>query len=72
MEKHKNVERLSYSVSEASAAIGISSRMLHDFIKNGAIPHFRMGTRLLIPAVALQRFIEQRTQSNLVTKKPPT
>ena len=57
-----NIERLSYSVQEAAAAIGVSSRTLHDYIKNGSIAHFRMGTRVLIPADKLKAFIEQRTQ----------
>ena len=59
----QEVERLSYSVQEAAAAIGVSSRTLHDFIKNGSIAHFRMGTRVLIPADALRKFIERRTKS---------
>ena len=65
MEKDLKVERLAYSVLEASAAIGVSSRTLHDFIKDGSIAHFRMGTRVLIPADELKAFIERRT----LTKK---
>ena len=62
MKEHQNIERLAYSVREAAAAIGISSRTLHDFIKDGSLPHFRLGTRVLIPIDALRNFIEQRTQ----------
>ena len=67
MKKNSNIERISYSVQEASDAIGISSRTLHDFIKDGSIAHFRMGTRVFIPTDALRQFIERRTQQNLPT-----
>jgi len=61
--KNQNVVRLAYSVQEAAAAIGVSSRTVHDFVKDGSITHFRMGTRVLIPADALRVFIESRTQA---------
>ena len=62
MDNESNVERVAYSVREAAASIGVSSRMLHDYIKDGSIAHFRMGTRVLIPAAELKAFIERRTQ----------
>ena len=61
--KNQNIERLSFSVQEAAAAIGVSSRTVHDFVKNGTISHFRMGTRVLIPADALRDFIAVRMQN---------
>ena len=69
MTKEQEIERLSYSVQEAAAAIGISSRMLHDYVKGGSIPHFRMGVRILIPADELKAFIERRTRAE--KKIPP-
>jgi excisionase family DNA binding protein len=65
MKKEQSIDRLSYSVSEAAQAIGVSSRTVHDFIKNGTIAHFRMGTRVLIPADVLLAFIAQRTQKGV-------
>ena len=62
MKNEQNIERLSYSVREAATAIGVSSRTIHGFVKDGRIRHFRMGTRVLIPADALREFIAQRTQ----------
>ena len=62
MDKGQEIERLAFSVQEAAEAIGVSSRMLHDYIRDGSIPHFRMGTRVLIPADELRKFIERRTQ----------
>ena len=58
-----NVERLSYSVQEAASALGVSSRTIHEFVKDGNLAHFRMGTRVLIPSDALRQFIESRTQT---------
>ena len=65
MEKKQEriIERMAYSVQEGAAAIGVSSRTLHDYIKDGSIAHFRMGTRVLIPADELKAFIERRTRS---------
>ena len=62
MKEHQNIERLAYSVLEAATALGVSSRTLHDFIKDGSLPHFRLGARVLIPIDALRDFIAQRTQ----------
>ena len=57
-----NVVRLTYSVQEVAAAIGVSSRTVHSLIKGGSLPHVRIGARVLVPAEALKTFIEQRTQ----------
>lgn len=64
MQKESNVERVAYSVQEAAMALGISSRTLRDYIKDGRIAHFRMGTRVLIPAGELKNFIERRIQKS--------
>jgi len=68
MKKEQHIERLAFSVREAAAALGVSSRTLHDFVKTGSLPHFRLGARVLIPADALRNFIEQRTQSEKQTQ----
>ncbi|MCL2745044.1 MAG: helix-turn-helix domain-containing protein, partial [Planctomycetaceae bacterium] len=60
-EKDK-VERLSYSVNETAEAIGVSSRTVWDYIRDGSIKHFRMGTRVLVPKAELERFIQERMQ----------
>jgi excisionase family DNA binding protein len=70
MKNYQDVERLSYGVREAAAAIGISSRTMHDHVKNGSIKHFRMGTRVLIPAGELKAFIARRTQADKPQPSP--
>jgi excisionase family DNA binding protein len=56
----QNIERLAYSIQEAATAIGISSRVVHDFVKKGSLAHFRVGARVLIPVDELKAFIEPR------------
>jgi excisionase family DNA binding protein len=62
-EKNGQVERLAFSIAETAQALGVSSRSVHDYVKNGSIPHFRMGTRVLIEVAALREFIAGRTQT---------
>jgi excisionase family DNA binding protein len=61
--KNENIERLTYSILEAAAAIGVSGKTLQGYIRSGALPHVRIGTRVLIEVEALKRFIESRQQS---------
>ena len=56
------MEKLSYSVKEVAATLGVSSRTVHNIIKRGELCHFRVGTRVLIAADALQEFIEEQTK----------
>jgi len=60
--KNLDIERLSYSVQESAAKLGVSARTVHTCIKDGDLACLRIGTRVLIPADALPEFIEQRTQ----------
>ena len=69
-DKTLNVERLAYSVQESAAMIGISSRMLHEYIKDGSLPHFRLGTRVLVPESELKDFITSRIQAAAVLPSP--
>jgi excisionase family DNA binding protein len=61
MQKERQIERVAYSVAETAGAIGISQRTLWSRIKNGEIRVFKIGTRVLIAADELQRFIQTRT-----------
>ena len=62
VDNEKNVERLTYSVPETAQAIGVSSRTIHNYIKDGALPCVRIGTRVLIEVEALREFIAGRKQ----------
>lgn len=49
--------RLSYTVDEAAAAIGIGRTTLYGLIGRGALPVVKIGKRTLIRAVDLNRLL---------------
>jgi excisionase family DNA binding protein len=51
-------ERLTLSVDEAAVALGISRAFAYDAIKRNEIPHIKIGKRILIPRVALDRMLD--------------
>ena len=48
-------ERITYSVKEAAAALGVSEWMVREEIRVGRIDSVRFGARILIPRQALDR-----------------
>ena len=52
-------ERLTFSVAEAASMLGVSRSAAYDYIRAGELPAIRMGRRLLVPVVALQRLVGQ-------------
>jgi len=50
-------ERLTYSVKEAAQVLGLSKNSAYSAILKGEIPHLRIGKRLLIPRLALDRML---------------
>jgi len=51
-------ERLTYSVEEAGRLIGISRASAFEAARRGELPTIRIGRRLLVPRVALERLLE--------------
>jgi excisionase family DNA binding protein len=49
--------RLTLSVEEAADALGISRALAYEAVKNGQIPHIRIGKRILVPKAALDRLL---------------
>lgn len=49
--------RLSYTVDEAAAAIGIGRTTLYGLIGNGTLPAVKIGKRTLIRAADLHRLL---------------
>ena len=49
---NKEIERLAFSVMEAARAIGVSSRTVRTLVKDGSLPHTKIGTRVLIEVEA--------------------
>jgi excisionase family DNA binding protein len=50
-------ERLTLSVEEAADQLGISRALAYEAVRRGQIPHVRIGRRILVPKVALQRLL---------------
>jgi excisionase family DNA binding protein len=53
-----NLERLTLTVEEAAIVLGISRAFAYESVRRGDIPHVRIGRRLLVPRVALDRLLD--------------
>jgi excisionase family DNA binding protein len=52
-------ERLTMTVEEAAAALGISRAFAYEAVTRNEIPHVRIGRRILVPRAALERMLGQ-------------
>lgn len=52
------VHRLTLTVEEAATALGISRAFAYEAVARGDIPCIRIGKRILVPKVALERMLE--------------
>jgi len=52
------ISKLFLSRKEALIQMGVSLPTLERRIKDGTIPHIKLGSRVLIPAAALDRMVE--------------
>ena len=62
---NKGPERLVYSVAEAGKLLGLSRGLMYKAIRTGQIPSLRVGCRILIPRVALDRLLEGNEINNI-------
>ena len=53
-----NNERLTFTVEEAAQKIGISRAKAYECVRSGEIPSVRIGRRLVVPRVALDRMLD--------------
>ena len=57
-------KKLTVTVDEAAALLGISRTLAYDGVRTGEIPSIRIGRRLLVPRQALERILQaERTNS---------
>ncbi|MHB8190559.1 MAG: helix-turn-helix domain-containing protein [Ferrimicrobium sp.] len=54
----KSVERLTLTAEEAAEAFGISRAFACEAVARGEIPCIRIGQRVLIPKIALDKLLE--------------
>lgn len=51
-------ERLTLTVEEAAAVLGISRAFAYDAVRRGEIPAIKIGRRILVPKLALNRLLD--------------
>ena len=56
------VERLTLTVVEAGRALGISRSTAYQLANEGVIPTLRLGKRLVVPRVQLERLLAGETK----------
>jgi len=52
-------DKLTISVEEAGKALGISRNLAYEMARQGRLPTIRLGRRLLVPVVALERLLAE-------------
>lgn len=55
------MEKLSYTLKEASQALGLGMTKVREGVASGAIASFRVGRRILVTRTALDAFIRAQT-----------
>jgi excisionase family DNA binding protein len=51
-------ERLTVTVEKAAKLLGIGRTLAYELIQRGELPAKRLGTRLVVPRAAIDRFLE--------------
>lgn len=51
------MERLAFSVREASKMLGLHVNSVHKLVWRGVLGHVRMGTKILIPRAEIEKFL---------------
>ena len=57
--------RLCVTVPEAAAMLGISRNFAYQLVREGKLPSIRLGKRILIPRVALEKMLEGKQYEHL-------
>lgn len=50
--------RLVYTVDETAALLGISRTLAYELVARGELAHVRLGRRIVVPRVALERLLD--------------
>ena len=53
----ETTERLTLSIAECAARLGISKNSCYLGVKNNEIPYIKIGSRILIPKAALEKML---------------
>ena len=60
------IERLTYRIDEAAAAIGISKPIMAQLVHSSGFPAIRVGKRWLIPKKALTEWLDNHCGAELL------
>ena len=60
-----NEQKLVLSVSECADLLGVSRPSVYKWINLGTLPHLKLGTRIVIPRAALEKWIERKTTGGI-------
>lgn len=58
-----NPTRFALRKHEVASALGISERKVHDLLKSGELPSFKVGRVVLIPVAGVRAFIAAQVQT---------
>ena len=59
-------DKLVYSVTEIAKLLGIGRSKAYELVRSGTIPSLRLGRRIVIPKLALSRFLAECALKNSV------
>ncbi len=57
--RDRSGRRGALSVTEAAKVLGVSRSYAYDLVHTGALPHLRLGRRIVIPEAALDRLLNE-------------
>ena len=56
--------RLVYSIIEMAELLGIGRSKAYELVRSGTIPSLRLGRRIVVPKLALSRFLAECAHQN--------
>ena len=56
------MEKLTYNVEETGKALGLSRASAYKAVHDGSIPTIRLGRRLVVPRVQLEKLLNGRSE----------
>jgi excisionase family DNA binding protein len=56
------LDRITLTVEEAGARLGISRTLAYELVRRGEIPSIRLGRRVLVPLQALNQMVNSARQ----------
>ena len=62
-------ERATLSVSASARMLGVSRNSAYSAVQRGEIPNIRIGKRILIPRIAIERMLAEAGNANRIISK---